>query len=99
MVQGNCVGWVYDDTAFPGLLEDKAKWGDYEAVLPPIMPDPWGLAVPLPEREKAYGRFMAGMIYEWHRAGRIAELEKKWQLPASPFIAAMHQKFAAVPTN
>src|SRR6266480_4947912 len=55
MVQGNCVGWVYDDTAFPGLLEDKAKWGDYEAVLPPILPDPWGLAVPLPEREKAYG--------------------------------------------
>jgi polar amino acid transport system substrate-binding protein len=99
MVQGNCVGWVYDDTAFPGLLEDKAKWGDYEAVLPPILPDPWGLAVPLPEREKAFGRFMAGMVYEWHRSGHIAELEKKWQLPASPFVAAMHQKFAAVPTN
>ena len=99
MVQGNCVGWAYDDTAFPGLLEDKAKWGDYEATLPAIMPDPWGLAVPLPEREKAYGRFMAGMIFEWHRSGRLAELEKKWQLPASPFVAAMHQKFAAVPTN
>jgi len=96
LVQGNCVAWTYDDTAFVGLLDDKAKWGDYEMPLPTIMPDPWGLAVPLPERNKAYGRFMSGMVYEWHRSGRLIELEKKWALPASPFIAEMHEKYASL---
>lgn len=96
LVQGNCVAWTYDDTAFPGLLEDTAKWGDYEMPLPSIMPDPWGLAVPLPERNKAYGRFMSGMVYEWHRSGKLAELEKKWGLPPSPFVAEMHQKDASL---
>jgi polar amino acid transport system substrate-binding protein len=96
LVQGNCVAWTYDDTAFAGLLEDKAKWGDYEMPLPTIMPDPWGLAVPLPERNKAYGRFMSGVVYEWHRSGRLIELEKQWALPASPFIAEMHEKYASL---
>lgn len=96
LVQGNCIAWAYDDTAFPGLLEDKAKWGDYEMPLPSIMPDPWGLAVPLPERNKAYGRFMSGMVYEWHRSGKLVELEKKWGLPPSPFVAEMHQKDASL---
>ncbi len=99
LVQGNCVAWMYDDTAFAERLEDKTKWGEYEMPLETILPDPWGLAVPLPEREKAFGRFMTGMVFEWHRSGRIAELEKKWKLPAAPYVAQMHQKFMAVPTN
>jgi polar amino acid transport system substrate-binding protein len=99
LVQGNCVAWMYDDTAFAERLDDTAKWGAYEMPLPTILPDPWGLAVPLPERDKAFGRFMAGMVYEWHRSGRLAEIEKKWHLPASPFIAQMHERFAAPVTN
>jgi polar amino acid transport system substrate-binding protein len=99
LVQGNCVAWMYDDTAFAERLEDKTKWGEYEMPLDTILPDPWGLAVPLPEREKAFGRFMTGMVFEWHRSGKIAELEKKWKLPAAPYIAQMHQKYMAVPTN
>jgi polar amino acid transport system substrate-binding protein len=99
LVQGNCVAWMYDDTAFAERLDDKAKWGDYEMPLATILPDPWGLAVPLPERDKAFGRFMAGMVYEWHRSGYIVELEKKWKLSASPFVAQMHQKFSNVATN
>jgi len=99
LVQGNCVAWAYDDTAFPGLLEDKAKWGDYEMPLPSIMPDPWGVAVPLPERNKTYGRFVSGVVYEWHRSGKLIELEKKWGLPASPFLVEMHQKCASLPLH
>jgi polar amino acid transport system substrate-binding protein len=96
LVQGNCVAWAYDDTAFPGLLDDKAKWGDYEMPLPSIMPDPWGLAVPLAERNKLFGRFMSGMVYEWHRSGKLIDLEKKWQLPPSPFLVDMHEKLKSL---
>jgi polar amino acid transport system substrate-binding protein len=99
LVQGNCVAWMYDDTAFAERLEDKAKWGEYEMPLNTILDEPWGLAVPLPERDKAFGRFMAGMVFEWHRSGKIAELEKKWKLPTAPFTTRMNKAFVAVPTN
>ncbi len=56
--QGNCVGWVYDDTAFAERLADP-KWAGFEMTLPTIMEEPWGLAVALPEREGAWGKFMA----------------------------------------
>ena len=42
--QGNCVGWVYDDTAFAERLADP-KWAGFEMTLPTIMEEPWGLAV------------------------------------------------------
>jgi polar amino acid transport system substrate-binding protein len=63
--------------------------------LPTIMEEPWGLAVPLAERERAFGRFMSGVIFEWHRSGRLIELEKKWQIPASDYLRRMHEKFKA----
>jgi len=96
LVQGNCVAFTYDDTSFPALLEDKSKWGDYEMPLPSIMPDPWGLAVPLPERNKEFGRFMSGMVYEWHRSGKLIALEKKWGLQPSPFLEDMHKRCASL---
>ncbi|HZS85054.1 MAG TPA: transporter substrate-binding domain-containing protein [Stellaceae bacterium] len=93
LLQNNCVGWVYDNTAFPGILSDTATWGNYATPLPVIEEEPWGLAVPLPELDKEYGRFMSGMIYHWHVSGKIIELEKKWGMPASPWAAKMHDAF------
>lgn len=93
LLQGNCIGWVYDDTAFAGLLSDKATWGNYATPLPSILEAGWGLAVPLSEVNKAYGQFMSGMIYNWHRTGKLLELAKKWEIPPSPWAVAEHEKF------
>lgn len=93
LLQNNCVGFVYDNTSFPGLLSDTKTWGNYDTPLPVIEEQPWGLAVPLPELDKEFGRFMSGMVYNWQRSGKIIELEKKWHLPASPWAAKMHEEF------
>ena len=58
LLQGNCVGWVYDDTAFAERLADP-KWAGFEMTLPTILEEPWGLAVKLEEREGPWGKFMA----------------------------------------
>ena len=92
LAQGNCVGWVYDDTAFYEKLDDKAKYADYEMPLPSISVAPWGLAVPLEERDKAFGRFMSGMVYEWLKTGRLGELEAKWHIPKSEWVVQMHDR-------
>src|SRR5215813_11690091 len=90
LLQGNCVGWVYDDTAFAERLADP-KWSGFEMALPTIMEEPWGLAVKLEEREGPWGKFMTQMVEDWHRSGRFIELEKKWQIPPSAFLKTMHE--------
>ncbi len=91
--QGNCIGWVYDDTAFAERLADP-KWAGFEMTLPSIMEEPWGLAVALPEREGAWGKFMAATVEEMHRNGKMIELEKKWNIPASAYLKKMNEQYA-----
>ena len=91
--QGNCVGWVYDDTAFAERLADP-KWSGFEMTLPTIMEEPWGLAVKLPEREGAWGKFMAETIEDLHRNGHMIELEKKWNIPASAYLKKMNEQYS-----
>jgi polar amino acid transport system substrate-binding protein len=92
LLQGNCIGWVYDDTAFAERLADP-KWAGFEMTLPTILEEPWGLAVKLEERDGAWGKFMAQVVEDWHRSGRLIELEKKWNIPPSAFLKTMHEKY------
>src|SRR6266436_6335323 len=91
--QGNCIGWVYDDTAFAERIADP-KWAGFEMTLPTILEEPWGLAVKLEERDGAWGKFMAESLEEWHRTGKLIELEKKWGIQASAFLKQMHEKYS-----
>ena len=91
--QGNCIGWVYDDTAFAERLAD-AKWKDYEMPLETILEEPWGVAVKLEEREGPWGQFVAKTLEDMHRSGRMIELEKKWNIPASAFLKKMHEQYS-----
>src|SRR3989440_1713164 len=68
--QGNCIGWVYDDTAFAERLADP-KWAGLEMTLPTIMEEPWGLAVALPERDGPWGKFMAQTLEEDRKSTRL----------------------------
>jgi polar amino acid transport system substrate-binding protein len=91
--QGNCVGWVYDDTAFADRLADP-KWSGFEMALPTILEEPWALAVKLEERDGEWGKFIASQLEEWHRTGKLIELEKKWNIPASNFLKKMHEQYS-----
>lgn len=92
LLQGNCIGWVYDDTAFADLLTEP-KWAGFEMSLPTIKEEPWGLAVKLDEIDGPWGKFMHDMLVRWHKSGRLIALEKKWNIPPSPYLAEMHEKY------
>jgi len=92
LLQGNCIGWVYDDTAFAERLADP-KWAAFEMPLATIMEEPWGIAVKLEEREGPWGQFMTKTVEDWHRSGRLIALEKKWNIPPSGFLKTMHDKY------
>ena len=89
---GRCVAWVYDDSSIMADLA-SGEWDGYEMPLPTEDDTPWGLAVPLEERDKLFGRFMAGMTYDWHASGRLIELEKKWGIQPTAYLQQMHERF------
>jgi polar amino acid transport system substrate-binding protein len=90
LLQGNCVGWLYDDTAFIERLGDP-KWVAFEMPLETILAEPWGAAVKLEERDGPWGQFMAKTITDWHRSGKLIELERKWHIPPSALLKQMHE--------
>jgi polar amino acid transport system substrate-binding protein len=95
LLQGNCVGWVYDDTAFAERLADP-KWAGFEMTLPTILEEPWGLAVKLEELNGPWGKFMSQTLTDWHKSGRLIELEAKWKIPASAYLKQMHAKYKSM---
>ena len=86
---GNCVAFVYDDSAIVAKTNDP-DWAEYEMPLPTIDDAPWGLAVPL--GATGFGDFMSETITGWHKSGRILELETKWGVANTPFATEMNEK-------
>ena len=86
-----CLAWVYDDSS---IMADLASgdWDDYEMPLKTEDDNPWALAVPLEEVDGIWGNFMSGMIYNWHQSGRLIELEKKWGIQPTQYLADQNEK-------
>lgn len=87
-----CVAWVYDDSS---IGSDLAS-GDYDEFEMPLMSEddnPWGLAVPLAENDCIFGRFMSGMVFNWHQSGQLIEWEKKWGIKPTVFLASYHENY------
>jgi len=87
-----CVGFVWDDSSIVNALS-TGKWDGYEMPLVTEDDSPWAVAVPKSEVNSVWGRFMSGMLYHWHASGRLIELEKKWKIKTTAYLARMHEKF------
>lgn len=87
---GKCLAWAYDNTSISADLA-SGDWEGYEIAVPAYNANPWGAAVPLEEKDKLFGVFLSGMAYHWHESGRLLELEKKWGVKPSEWLASMHE--------
>jgi polar amino acid transport system substrate-binding protein len=90
---GECIGFLYGNTSLAERLSDPVHWGDYEAPLPTINESPWAMAVKLEEKDKALGQKISTLLAGWHKDGMLLQLEKKWGLPPSPWLAREHEKY------
>lgn len=88
---GKCVAWIYDDTTIMANLASEG-WEDYEMPVPVLYNNPWAAAVPLEERDRAWGVFISGMAYGWHSSGFLQELEGKWKVKPSDWFVEQHEK-------
>lgn len=88
---GRCIAWVYDDVSIMADLETP-EWQDYEMPVQALYNNPWAAAVPLEERDKGWGAFMAGMAYRWQADGTLIELAKKWSVAPSDWFTEQNKK-------
>ncbi len=86
-----CIAWVYDDSSIMSDLS-SGNWDDFEMPLASEDDNPWGLAVPKAEENCVFGNFMSGMQYNWHRSGRLIELEAKWGIQATAYLQAQAER-------
>jgi polar amino acid transport system substrate-binding protein len=87
-----CIAWVYDDSSIVSDLS-TGDYPDFEMPLASEDDNPWGLAVPKAEENCVFGRFMSGMQYNWHQSGRLIELEAKWGIQPTKYLADQHERF------
>lgn len=87
-----CVGFVYDDSSIMADLA-SGEWDGFGMPMPTEDDNPWALAVPKAEQNCVFGRFMSGMQYNWHRDGTLVELEKKWGIQPTAYLANENERF------
>jgi len=88
-----CIAWVYDDSS---IMSDLSS-GNYDNYEMPLMSEddnPWGLAVPLAEKDCIFGNFMSGLTFNMHQSGKLIELEKKWGIQATQYLQDQNKRFA-----
>lgn len=95
---GRCIGWLFDNTAIEGDLRMR-EWHDYRIDLPPQLSTPWAIAISRADRGSRLERFIGDTVADWHRTGLLIALERKWGLPASPFLADMHRLWTTQDSN
>ncbi|WP_371227286.1 transporter substrate-binding domain-containing protein [Roseovarius sp. 2305UL8-3] len=87
-----CVAWVYDDSSIGSDLA-SGNWDEFEMPLSSEDDNPWGLAVPIEEQDCVFGNFMSGMQYNWHRDGTLIELEAKWGIKPTAYLADKAERY------
>ncbi len=91
---GNCVAFLFDDTFIVSTLSGgDPKWADYEMPLQSEDPQAWAMGVRLDDLNGPFGEFLKKLSVDWHKAGTLVELEKKWGIKPSPFLREMHDKY------
>jgi polar amino acid transport system substrate-binding protein len=87
-----CIAWVYDDSSIMSDLS-SGNYGDFEMPLNSEDDNPWGLAVPVAEKDCVFGHFMSGITYNMHQSGRLIELERKWGIQPTKYLSDQRDRF------
>lgn len=90
---GNCVAFLFDDTLINSTLAaGDPKWANYEMPLASEDPQLWAMGVRLADLDAPFGKLLKDLSVEWHKTGKLVELEKKWGIKSSPFLLEMQAK-------
>jgi polar amino acid transport system substrate-binding protein len=93
-LQGNnCTAFLFDDTLIVSTLAGgDPKWANYEMPLVSEDPQLWAVGIRLEDMDGPFGKLVKDMSVDWHKSGKLLELERKWGIKQSPYLIEMNQK-------
>jgi polar amino acid transport system substrate-binding protein len=90
---GNCIAFLFDDTLIVSTLSGgDPKWANYEMPLMSEDPQLWAIGVRLGDLDAPFGKLLKEMSLDWHKSGRLLELERKWGIKQSPYLIEQNRK-------
>jgi polar amino acid transport system substrate-binding protein len=90
---GNCIAFLFDDTLIVSTLSGgDPKWANYEMPLVSEDPQLWAIGVRLGDLDAPFGKLLKEMSLDWHKSGRLLELERKWGIKQSPYLIEQNRK-------
>ena len=89
--QGNCLGYVYDQSMLQGKLLDSDWKAGYALPLPGILDAPWMMAVA--PGNTTLQTMMQATTKDWMKSGLIITEEKKWGIEPTSYSKSMHEKY------
>jgi len=93
LIGGNCIAFLFDDTLIVSTLASgDQKWAGYEMPLVSEDPQLWAIGVRLTDLDAPFGKLIKEMSVEWHKSGKLLELEKKWGIKPSPYLIEQNKK-------
>lgn len=96
LLGNNCVAFVFDDTLIVSTLASgDAKWANYEMPLVSEDPQLWAIGVRLEVLDRPLGKLLKEMSIDWHKSGKLLELEAKWGIKQSPYLIETNKKLKA----
>lgn len=89
--QGNCIGYVYDQSMLQGKLLDDDWKANYALPLKGILDAPWMMAVA--QGNTTLQTMVEDATKDWMKTGLIVDEEKKWGIEPTTYSKAMHEKY------
>jgi len=93
VVDNRCLGLAAYDTYFEILLkrDGNSAWSNFEIKLPSQDYAYWSIT--LRNQRPTLRAFLDTVVADWHRSGLIVQLEKRYGIPANPWVAETHQRY------
>ena len=89
--QGNCIGYVYDQSMLQGKLLDDDWKASYALPLKGILDAPWMMAVA--QGNTTLQAAVEDATKDWMKTGFIVNAEKKWGIEPTAYSKAMHEEY------
>jgi polar amino acid transport system substrate-binding protein len=90
---GECIGYLYDQTFIGGRLTEADWQAGFQMVLPGIKEAPWAMAVA--NGQDRLAKIVTDATLDWMKTGKIIDLETKWHVQPTAYAARMHDTYKA----
>jgi polar amino acid transport system substrate-binding protein len=94
LMQGECAGFLYSETAIQAYLK-KPEFAGYKANLEAALIVPWAAFISRDEKGTEFELLLGDIIAGLHREGYLIGLQEKWGLAPSSYLTTAQARWSA----